>query len=65
MGPKTAYNLMKECGSIEKVIEKVKVMNQDENKKKKYIIPENFLYEQSRQLFIKPDVIRDGEELKK
>ena len=48
MGPKTAYNLMKECGSIEKVIEKVEAMNQDENKKKKYIIPENFLYAQSR-----------------
>jgi len=65
MGPKTAYNLMKECGSIEKVIEKVNNMNQDENKKKKYVIPENFLYEQSRSLFIKPDVLRDPEELKK
>ena len=65
MGPKTAYNLMKECGSIEKVIEKVQASNQDENKKKKYVIPENFLYEQSRNLFIKPEVINDNEQLKK
>jgi len=65
MGPKTAYNLIKECGSIEKVIEKINTMNEDETKKKKYIIPESFLYEQSRSLFLKPDVIRDTEELKK
>jgi 5'-3' exonuclease len=45
MGPKTAYNLIKECGSIEKVIEKINTMNEDETKKKKYIIPESFLYE--------------------
>jgi len=42
MGPKTAFNLMKECGSIEKVLEKIEAANatnEDENKKKKYTIP--------------------------
>lgn len=68
MGPKTAFNLMKECGSIEKVLEKINAMNavnEDGNKKKKYHIPQNFLFEQSRKLFLSPDVQSDLEFLKK
>lgn len=59
MGPKTAYNLIKECGTIEKVLEKIKESNEDENKKKKYNIPGNFLFAESRQLFLAPDVEKD------
>ena len=68
MGPKTAYNLMRECGSIEKVLEKIEAANaanEDGNKKKKYNIPTNFLYEQSRKLFQSPDVQSDLDILKK
>lgn len=56
MGPKTAFNLIKECGSIENVLEKIKSMNEDDKKKKKYTIPENFLFKQSRALFLAPEV---------
>tara|TARA_B110000285_G_C15045217_1_gene573935 strand:- start:103 stop:903 length:801 start_codon:yes stop_codon:yes gene_type:complete len=59
MGPVTAYKLMKEHGSIEAILEKVKESNEDPSKKKKYTIPESFLYEESRELFKNPDVISD------
>jgi len=65
MGPVTAYKLIKEHETIEGVLERVKVLNEDPAKKKKYIIPENFLYEESRALFLNPDVITDKEELEK
>lgn len=65
MGPKTAFNLIKECGTIEKVLDKIQAMNEDDTKKKKYTIPENFLYEQSRALFMNPDIITDQEDNKK
>ena len=65
MGPVTAYKLIKENGNIEGVLEKIKEMNEDESRKKKYIIPENFLYKESRNLFITPDVIDEKEVLEK
>ena len=65
MGPKTAYNLIKEHSTIEKVLERVKLLNEDETKKKKYVIPEKFLFEKSREMFLKPEVISDTEQLKK
>ena len=37
--------------------------NEDAKKKKKFIIPDNFLYEESRAIFKEPDVIRDKPEL--
>jgi flap endonuclease-1 len=63
MGPVTAYKLMKEHQDIEGVLKKVEESNEDPTKKKKYIVPEKFLYEESRDLFINPDVIRDKEVL--
>ena len=63
MGPVTAYKLMKEHGNIEAVLEKVKESNEDPTKKKKYTVPENFLYQESRELFKNPDVINDKEAL--
>lgn len=65
MGPVTSYKLLKEHGTIEDVIEKVKEVNEDPDKKKKYTIPDKFLYKESRELFINPDVISDKEELEK
>ena len=65
MGPVTAYKLMKENGDIEGVLEKVKEMNEDESRKKKYQIPDNFLFNESRELFKNPEVITEKEELEK
>ena len=56
---------MKEHGTIEKVLEKIEETNEDEGKKKKYIIPSQFLYKESRHLFQNPDVIGDKETLDK
>jgi len=56
VGPVTAYKLIKEHKTIENVIEHLKKENESEKRKKKYIIPEPFLYEDSRDLFIKPEV---------
>jgi len=53
IGPITAYKLIKEFKCIENVIEHVKKENQT---KQKYKIPEKFYYEDSRELFIKPEV---------
>lgn len=49
IGPKRAVDLIKEHKSIEKVIDKL-----DKNK---YPIPENWMFKEARELFIKPDVI--------
>ena len=65
MGPVTSYKLLKEHGTIEEVIDKIKESNEDPNKKKKYTIPEKFQYKESRELFINPDVISDKETLEK
>jgi flap endonuclease-1 len=38
-------------------------MNEDPSKKQKFIIPENFLFEESRDLFKTPDAINEKEEI--
>ena len=63
IGPIKAFNMMKEHGKIEGVLEAIKTMNEDPNKKQKFIIPENFLFEESRELFKTPDAIAEKEEL--
>ena len=63
IGPVKAFNLMAENRTLEKVLEAVKEMNEDPNKKQKFIIPEKFLYEESRALFKEPDVITDKAEI--
>ena len=65
LGPVTAFKMIKEHGNIEAVLELVKAANDDPLRKKKYIIPDNFLYKESRDLFVEPDVIRDKEALEK
>ncbi|CAF0756094.1 unnamed protein product [Brachionus calyciflorus] len=49
IGPKRAVELIREHKSIENAIEKL-----DKNK---YPIPENWMFKEARELFIKPDVI--------
>ena len=46
-----------------KLLEQQIKKESDPEKKKKYIIPEKFLYEESRDLFLNPDVTTDKEEL--
>ena len=65
LGPVTAYKMVKEHGNIEAVLEKVQAANDDPARKKRFIIPDNFLYKESRELFVEPDVIRDKESLEK
>lgn len=61
IGPIKAFKLMKDEKNIERILEVIKKTNDDPDKKQKFIIPENFLYEESRELFKKPDVIREKE----
>ncbi|KND03525.1 multifunctional nuclease RAD27 [Spizellomyces punctatus DAOM BR117] len=49
IGPHRAVTLMKECGSLEKVLEKLDP--------KKYNISEDWPYKEARELFKKPDVV--------
>lgn len=63
IGPVRAFNLMEQNRTIEACLEKIQEVNDDPKKKSKYIIPENFLYRESRALFVEPDVIRDRTEL--
>ena len=51
IGPKRAYEFIKKWGNIEGVIEGIKGME-------KYIIPENWQYKESRELFVNPDVTK-------
>lgn len=65
MGPVTAFKMLKENETIEGVIKRVIASNDDPKRKKKYIIPDKFLYKESRDLFLSPDVISDKDELEK
>ena len=61
----TSYKLLKEHGTIEGVLASVEESNADSKKKKKFLVPDNFLYKESKELFLNPDVISDKEELQK
>ncbi|KAJ5692149.1 Elongation of fatty acids protein 2 [Penicillium macrosclerotiorum] len=51
VGPSTALNLMREHGSLEKILE---AMQNDP--KKKYVVPDEWPYQDARDLFLTPDV---------
>lgn len=59
IGPIKAFKLVKDEKNIENILKVVKKSNDDPDKKQKFIIPDAFLYEESRALFKVPDVIRD------
>ena len=63
IGPVKAFKLIEEHKNIEKCLEVIREQNADPNKKQKFIMPESFLYAESRQIFKEPEVIRDKEEL--
>ncbi|KAF9892591.1 Elongation of fatty acids protein 2 [Aspergillus nanangensis] len=51
VGPNTALKLIREHGSLEKVVESIQ-----NDPKKKYVIPEDWPYQDARELFLHPDV---------
>ncbi|EDP53129.1 Flap endonuclease, putative [Aspergillus fumigatus A1163] len=51
VGPNTALKLIREHGSLEKVVEAI-----ENDPKKKYVIPEYWPYQDARELFLHPDV---------
>ncbi|RHZ57616.1 multifunctional nuclease RAD27 [Aspergillus thermomutatus] len=51
VGPNTALKLIREHGSLEKVVEAI-----ESDPKKKYVIPEDWPYKDARELFLHPDV---------
>ena len=57
VGPTRALNYIQKYKTIEKVIEVIEEENLSNTKKTKYIIPDTFEYEKSRDLFINPDII--------
>ena len=59
VGPIKAYNYIDEHGNIENVIRKIEYENQNPFKKKKYHIPETFMFKEARELFKTPDVHKD------
>lgn len=54
VGPVTAYKLIKEHGSLDKIVEYI-TNNPD---KTKFKVPENWPYDEARQLFLNPEVTK-------
>jgi flap endonuclease-1 len=59
VGPVTAYKLIKEHKTIEGVVKELERENLDPKRKRKFVIPEQFNYEDARELFKKAEVISD------
>lgn len=57
VGPVTAYKLIKEHGSLDKIIEWI----ENNPGKTKYKVPENWPYDEARQLFMEPEVTKASE----
>ncbi|GAD92262.1 hypothetical protein AN2764.2 [Paecilomyces variotii No. 5] len=51
VGPNTALKLIREHGSLEKVLESM-----EKDPKKKFVVPEDWPYQDARELFLHPDV---------
>lgn len=63
MGPVTALKYLLENKDMEGVLRKIKNENMNPKKKKPFVIPEDFNFEQARELFKNPDVITDKAKL--
>lgn len=63
VGPVKAFKFISDERNLENVLEKVKKLNEDPDKKTRYIIPDNFLFVESRKMFKEPEVIRDKAEI--
>lgn len=58
MGLVKAFKYMKDKRSIEKVLEQV---TQENKKKEKFIIPEDFEYQKARDMFVNPNISTEFE----
>lgn len=57
VGPIKAFNYIQATdGTIEGVMKRILEDNDNPKKKQKYVIPKNFMYQESRRLFVEPDV---------
>lgn len=56
VGPKTALKLISEHGSLEKIVDWIK-QTEEADGKSKFKVPENWPYQEARELFTKPDVL--------
>jgi flap endonuclease-1 len=63
IGPVKAFKFIKDFGTIEKVLEKLQDDADDDKKKQKYIVPAEFYYKESRELFKNPEVISEKAKL--
>lgn len=52
IGAAKAYNLIKQCSKIETIVEFIETTNSQ-----KYIVPDDFPFDEARKLFCKPNVI--------
>ncbi|EGW34217.1 uncharacterized protein SPAPADRAFT_148774 [Spathaspora passalidarum NRRL Y-27907] len=57
VGPVTAFKLIKEHGSLDKIVEYIN----SNPEKTKFKVPENWPYDEARQLFLKPEVTEASE----
>ena len=55
VGPVKAFKFIKDEGTIENVVAKIKRDTNDPKKKQKYNIPDTFFYNEARLLFSNPD----------
>lgn len=63
IGPVKAFKFIKDCKDIEGVLKKIEDDADDPKKKQKYVVPGEFRFKESRELFVKPEVINDKAEL--
>ena len=59
IGPVKAFKFIKENSTIEKVLIRLEEEADDPKKKQKYVVPADFKYNESRELFKNPEVERD------
>ena len=59
IGPVRAFSLIKEAKSIEGVLEILAKKNANPKTKRKFIVPDEFPYQEARDIFKSPNVIRD------
>lgn len=57
VGPVTAFKLIKEHGSLEKIVEWI----ESNPEKTKYKVPENWPYKEAKELFMNPELLKDDE----
>ena len=63
IGPIRAFKFIQEKSTIERVLKQIAMDSTDEKKRQRYMVPDDFLYVESRKLFKEPHVIADQAQL--